>query len=194
MRSRVAALLAVLLLVSACQGDEAPPRERQAAGPPVTSTAGVTEPPATTGEGGGSTGQAAPEQAGTDRATMEQVVRAWSDRLNAERNEALADLFTLPAVISQAGVVVELESYEEIAAWFAGLPCAGTVLSIEYPEPNVALAVFALDHRSPASPCDAPPGTRAAARFVFQGGKVAVWEQVPVPGEEREPPSGGVIA
>jgi hypothetical protein len=126
----------------------------------------------------------------TDRGTMEEIVRAWSTNLNAGDNEAVARLFALPAVIAQGDQAGEFLTYEDLASWFARLPCSGTVVSISYDEPDVALAVFELGHRS-TSQCDAEPGTLAAARFVFRDGKLVAWQQVPVPdegqGETTEP-------
>ena len=124
----------------------------------------------------------------TDRETMEKVVRAWSANLNAGDNDAVAKLFSLPAVIAQGDQVGEFRTHRDLATWFAALPCSGTVVSISYDEPDVALAVFNLGDRS-TSLCDAEPGTLAAARFVFRDGKLIAWQQVPVPGDgEGETP------
>lgn len=144
----------------------------------MTSEAGSeTVPPPDT------TGPAATQAAGTtNRATMERVVRTWSEELNAGRDRAAARLFELPALVAQANAVLEFRTYEDLTVFHEDLPCSGTVVSISYDEPAVALAVFELGDRSPGS-CDAPPGTLAAARFVFRDGRLYGWQQVPVPDE-----------
>jgi hypothetical protein len=191
MPSRLAAGLVALLLVVGCQGSggEATPAAEPATTATEPATTGV--PPATTSTPPATTSPV--EQATTDQATMERVVRAWSDNLNAGDNEALARLFALPALIAQVDGVGEFTSYEQIAAFFALLPCSGTVVSIAYDEPDVALAVFELGDRT-TSPCDATPGTLAAARFVFRDGKLIVWQQVPVPGEQTPTEPADVVA
>lgn len=50
--------------------------------------------------------------AGTTR-----VVRAWSERLNAYDNAAVARLFARPAVFVQGGSVLRLETRADIALW-----------------------------------------------------------------------------
>jgi len=117
---------------------------------------------------------------------MEETVRAWSDALNEGDNDAVARLFALPALIAQGDAIGEFRTYEQLAAWFSGLPCSGTIVSVSFDEPDAALAVFELGDRSETSPCDAPPGSKAAARFVFRDGKLIAWQQVQVP---EEPPA-----
>ncbi|HZP29490.1 MAG TPA: hypothetical protein VFC99_11100 [Acidimicrobiia bacterium] len=121
-------------------------------------------------------------------AQMKAVIRAWSDRLNAQDNRGLARLFAVPALVIQAPYAFTLRTRAEIAKWYAGLPCSGRVVSITV-HGNFATAVFLLGARG-ASPCDAP-GTLAAARFEIVHGKIRVWEQVAVPKRRTKPPSAG---
>jgi hypothetical protein len=114
---------------------------------------------------------------------MAAVVRAWSNRLNAGDNEGLAKLFRLPALVVQGAFVYRLSTREEVAAWHAGLPCSGRIVSITFAG-RFATAVFRLGNR-PASKCDGP-GKLAAARFEIVGGKIASWVQVPVPEQKAE--------
>ena len=130
---------------------------------------------------------------------MEAAVRAWSRALNAGDNDAVARLFALPALISQGDRIGQFDTYAEIARFHEGLPCSGTVVSVTF-NPDEAVAVFELGDRGTTS-CDAEPGSRAAARFVFRGGKIVAWQQVPVPdgavpdeepAPEETPPETGV--
>src|SRR5262245_30606377 len=115
---------------------------------------------------------------------MAAVVRAWSSRLNANDNAGIARLFTLPAVMVQGPFVYRLTTRAQVAAWHAGLPCAGRIESITF-RGRFVTAVFRLANRG-SRQCDAP-GSRAAARFEIVGGKIRSWQQVAVP---REQPTG----
>jgi hypothetical protein len=111
-------------------------------------------------------------------ARMRAVVRAWSANLNAGRNAAEADLFTLPVVMIQGAYGYRLTTPRQVAEWHAALPCSGTIVSIRI-KGRFATAVFRLGNRK-TSKCDAP-GTLAAARFTIVGGKITGWQQVPPP-------------
>ena len=111
-------------------------------------------------------------------AGTKRVVRAWSERLNAYDNAAVARLFARPAVFVQGGSVLRLETRADIALWHRLLPCAGRIVSITV-KGEYATAVFVLangKHRR----CDAA-GEKAAAIFRVRNGKIVSWVQVPVP-------------
>jgi hypothetical protein len=117
---------------------------------------------------------------------MGAVVRAWSARLNAGDNRGVAELFSLPAVMTQGSSSYRLHTIRQLVIWHRALPCAGRVVSSRFAG-QFATATFRLGNR-PGSTCDAPGGL-AAARFEIVGGKIVSWEQVPVPGE-----TGGPVA
>ncbi len=116
---------------------------------------------------------------------MEAVVRAWSARLNAGDNAGIARLFALPAILIQGGYEYRLTTRRQLALWHSSLPCSGAIVSIAY-RGRFATAVFRLGNRGKTS-CDAP-GTLAAARFEFAGGKIVSWAQVAVPATSRSGP------
>jgi hypothetical protein len=111
-------------------------------------------------------------------------VRAWSEALNAGDDEAAADLFAPGATVIQGGVAFSFSDRAAAIQWNASLPCSGTIVDIQVVD-QVVIAVFSLGDRS-TSPCDAPPGTLAAAAFLIEDGRIAVWQQIPVP-EEASP-------
>jgi hypothetical protein len=138
------------------------------------------------------TAQASPSQAAPardDAQQMKAIVRAWSARLNARDNDGLSRLFTVPALVIQAPYAYKLVTRAQIARWYAGLPCAGHVVSITV-RGRFATAVFRLANRG-STACDAP-GTLAAARFEIEHGKILSWEQVPVPAKKQ--PTGATVA
>jgi hypothetical protein len=117
----------------------------------------------------------------------EDVVRAWSRALNAGDNEAAADLFADGARVLQGDRTIRLATHADAVAFNASLPCSGTIVSLESGEDTVT-ATFVLGDR-PASACDAPGATAAAAFELDEDGKIVRWEQL----EADEPGAGPAI-
>jgi hypothetical protein len=107
------------------------------------------------------------------------VVRAWSDAINANDNARAAALFAGDAKVIQNGEVV-LHSRADARRWNAALPCAGHVDSLSVTGTRVT-ATFTLGERA-RHICDGP-GQRAAAVFEVRGGKIVLWHQIAVPEE-----------
>ena len=160
MRAFLAYVVAVLVLVNLFGS-----REARAADAVSSHSAAVTAAPA---------------------AKMKAVVRAWNDRLDAGDNAGIARLFAVPALVIQGAYSYLLRTRAEVAEWFSLLPCAARIVSIAV-RGRYATAVFRLANRG-STPCDAP-GALAAARFEIVGGKIASWEQVPVPVPQPKAPS-----
>lgn len=113
------------------------------------------------------------------------VVRAWSTALNADRNDAAADLFATGAVVVQGGGELRLASHGDAVAWNEALPCDGRIVDLKV-DGEVVTATFRLaDSRT--TPCDAP-GQEATAVFTVREGKIVRWEQA-----GGSPPSGPVV-
>ena len=110
------------------------------------------------------------------------VVRAWSAALNANRNEAAARLFAPNARVVQGPFDIRLRTHRAAVAFNAALPCAGRIVRVTV-QGHRATATFVLGHR-PQHTCDGP-GQKAAAVFVVSGGKITLWEQIPVPTENK---------
>ena len=121
---------------------------------------------------------------GAGTASPEEVVRSWSEALNADDNDGAADLFAGGAEVVQAGTSYRLSRHEEAVRWNAALPCDGKIVELEVDEDEVT-AVFVLSD-SKTTPCDAP-GARATAIFTVRDGKIVRWEQpsagAPAPGD-----------
>ena len=112
-------------------------------------------------------------------ASPAQVVRAWSHALNTNDNRAAAALFAPNARVVQPGLDARLTSRALATAFNASLPCAGRIVVLTVKGERVT-ATFVLGHR-PNHRCDAPGGAKAAAVFVVHGGKIVLWQQIPVP-------------
>jgi limonene-1,2-epoxide hydrolase len=117
-------------------------------------------------------------------ASPEEVVRSWSEALNADDNDGAADLFAGGAEVVQAGMSYRLSGHDEAVRWNAALPCDGKIVELEVDEDEVT-AVFVLSD-SNTTPCDAP-GAKVTAIFTVRDGKIVRWEQpgagAPTPGD-----------
>jgi SnoaL-like protein len=111
---------------------------------------------------------------GGGTASPEEVVRSWSEALNADDNDGAADLFASGAEVVQAGMSYRLSRHDEAVRWNAALPCNGRIVELEVDEDEVT-AVFVLAD-SKTMPCDAP-GAKTTAIFTVRGGKIVRWEQ-----------------
>src|SRR5260221_8100885 len=106
--------------------------------------------------------------------TPEQVVRAWSKALNANDNEAAAQLFAPHARVLQGSLAAVLPNHALAVAFNASLPCAGKVVAV-YKVGTQVLATFLLGER-PKHKCDAP-GAKASAIFDVRHGKIVLCAQ-----------------
>ena len=122
--------------------------------------------------------------AGGGTASAEEVVRNWSESLNADDNDRAADLFAKGAEVVQAGMSYRLFRHDEAVRWNAALPCNGKIVELEVDDDEVTV-VFVLSD-STTTPCDAP-GAKTMAIFTVRDGKIVRWEQpsagAPAPGD-----------
>lgn len=123
---------------------------------------------------------------GGGTASPEEVVRSWSEALNADDNDGAADLFASGAEVVQAGRSYRLSRHDDAVRWNAALPCNGRIVALEVDEDEVT-AVFVLSD-SKTMPCDAP-GANVAAIFIVRDGKIVRWEQTAA----EAPAPGGVV-
>jgi hypothetical protein len=115
----------------------------------------------------------------------EDVVRAWSKALNANDNEAAANLFATHAAILQGSFQGRIPNHEVAVEFNDGLPCAGKIVAMRRVGTQV-LATFLLGER-PKHHCDAP-GAKASAVFDVRAGKIVLWAQVANPPEPKPKP------
>jgi len=120
---------------------------------------------------------------GSQSASPEGVVRAWSKALNADDNESAAALFARDAQVVQGDLSRRLHTHADAVAFNRGLPCSGRIVDVEVDGDEVK-ATFVLGDRR-FSRCDGP-GERAAAIFRVDDGKIALWHQVPPPPEKPQ--------
>ena len=111
---------------------------------------------------------------GGSHPSAESVVRAWSQALNSDDNEAAANLFAKGARIIQGGNDFRLVTHADAVAWNAALPCSGKILAITT-RGNLTTATFILGDRK-SSKCDGP-GARTTAVFKVRNGKITLWHQ-----------------
>jgi limonene-1,2-epoxide hydrolase len=200
---RFAVLLAIALSATACGNgggagttsggaastDPAPATSAQAPATTADPTPTATDPaPATTADAPTGTAAAPPITTTGDTPVPDEqkkVVLAWSAAINRNDNNAAAELFAKDAIVAQSAVFKLIDKPTAVL-WNDGLPCAGKVVELRMVQ-NAVVATFVLGER-PKHRCDAP-GHRAGAAFVIEGGKITLWEQVPVPDADPGTPT-----
>jgi len=113
---------------------------------------------------------------GSSTPVAAKVVRAWSQALNSDDNEAAANLFAPNAEVVQPGRVFLLRTHADAFLFNAGLPCSGRIVALSI-RGETATATFSLGNRK-RSRCGAP-GQKATAIFTIQSGKIVLWHQLP---------------
>jgi len=111
----------------------------------------------------------------------EEVVRAWSSAVNADRNYDAAGFFAADAKVVQGDEIV-LHDHADAERWNESLPCAGQIDSIVERSGGGLLVRFTLADR-PHHACDGP-GNEAAAIFRVRDGKITLFHQTDVPGAD----------
>jgi len=122
---------------------------------------------------------------GGGRTSPENIVREWSEALNAGDNERAADLFAHGAQIVQGNDVFFLQTHDDAVEFNSALPCSGRIVEVTTSE-DTATATFVLGNREKSS-CDAP-GQKAVAAFKVLHGKIVLWHQLPSATPPPAPP------
>jgi limonene-1,2-epoxide hydrolase len=120
---------------------------------------------------------------GGDAASPESVVRAWSQSLNADDDEAAAKLFARGAEVIQPNGRFRLDDEGEAELFNRSLPCSGTITNL-VAEGDTVRATFLLGDRR-QSRCDGP-GASVGALFRVRNGKIVLWQQLPGDGDDAE--------
>ena len=113
---------------------------------------------------------------GGDPPSPESVVRAWSQSINADDDEAAADLFAPGAEVVQPSGRFRLADEHEAELFNRSLPCSGTITALDA-EGDTVRATFLLGDRA-HSRCDGP-GASVRALFRIRDGKIVLWRQLP---------------
>jgi hypothetical protein len=125
-----------------------------------------------------------PERPAPDRAAREErAIREWVTAV-AQREYDKAALYFAPGAIVDQGRPIRLPDAAAARAFNASLPCAADLVRFDDEPGPRALASFRL-RAGPGGPCEGV----VEVRFTFEGGRFAVWRQLPPPGEE--PPEPG---
>ncbi len=119
---------------------------------------------------------------GGDPPSPESVVRAWSQSINADDDEAAARLFAPGARVVQPNGSFRLDDEREAVAFNASLPCSGRITRLRQKGDTVR-ATFLLGHRR-RTRCDGP-GESVRALFRVRDGKIVLWHQLENGDEDR---------
>lgn len=105
----------------------------------------------------------------------ESVVRAWSQSINADDDEAAAKLFAPGAQVIQPNGSFRLDDEREALLFNRSLPCSGRITRL-VADGDTVRATFLLGDRQQAR-CDGP-GQSVRAVFRVRGGKIVLWHQL----------------
>jgi limonene-1,2-epoxide hydrolase len=118
---------------------------------------------------------------GGDPPSPESVVRAWSQSINAEDNEAAAALFAPGARVIQPNGSYRLDDEREAMLFNQSLPCSGKITRL-VADGDTVRATFLLGDRE-RTRCDGP-GQSVRALFRVHDGKIVLWHQLTGEGQD----------
>jgi hypothetical protein len=147
-------LIAVVIAISSCGGDE---------GLPDTSE---SDEPSATLEG--------PEE-------DVEVIRSWAEALTESDIEAAAEFFAIPS-LAENGLSYDIETEEDAEFFNDSLPCGATLEETSV-EGKFITATFKLKDRPGQGPCPGS-GNLAQTSFVIEDGAIVEWRRVALPGEQ----------
>jgi hypothetical protein len=147
-------LIAVVIAISSCGGDE---------GLPDTSE---SDEPSATLEG--------PEE-------DVEVIRSWAEALTESDIEAAAECFAIPS-LAENGLSYDIETEEDAEFFNDSLPCGATLEETSV-EGRFITATFELKDRPGQGACPGS-GNLAQTSFVIEDGAIVEWRRVALPGEQ----------
>jgi len=156
-RLLIALLIAAVLALSSCGGDD---------GSPTTPEPGESAETEETTEG---------------PAEDVEVIRAWSEALTESDIDAAAEFFAIPSV-AENGLTIEIETRDDAVLFNESLPC-GAELESTQAQGEFITATFRLTER-PGVPTCPGSGNTAETSFVIEDGAIVEWRRVAVPGPE----------
>jgi hypothetical protein len=116
-----------------------------------------------------------------------KVIRAWNRAVNGGDYRQAASYFALGAIITQ-DYVLQLQTRRMAVEWNSGLPCRADITFLR-PERTTTLAGFHL-REGRGGGCKG--GGSAQVRFTIRGGLIRLWQQLPAPASEPQPPAPAV--
>lgn len=142
-------------------------------------------------DGGVGDGAGPPESGGEDPepdvadadAEAIAVISEWSETLSEGDVEGAAELFAIPSIAENGGLL-KIRSREDAILFNEALPCGASVLSAETTG-EITTVEFRLSER-PGGACGPGAGGTASTSFVIEDGKIAEWRRV-----GTNPGSGG---
>jgi hypothetical protein len=158
LRALVIALLAVVVLLTACGGDDEPAEPTQ-------------EPSVIAGD-------ADPDDV--------RVIDEWAQTLASGDIEGAAEFFAIPSV-AENGILIAIEDENDALRFNASLPCGAELIGAES-QGEFTTATFRLIERPGAGRCGDGTGETAETTFVIEGSRIVEWRRVGLPGEEPSGP------
>ncbi|HEX2128729.1 MAG TPA: hypothetical protein VHF58_05885 [Solirubrobacterales bacterium] len=127
-----------------------------------------------TGDDGDEAGREIPGDAEAESAA---VIDEWAMTLAAGDVDGAAELFALPSVAENGGLVFQIETIEDAREFNRSLPC-GAELTRAVAEGDATIATFVLKERPGPGSCGDGTGQSAQTAFVIEDGEIVEWRRV----------------
>ena len=108
-----------------------------------------------------------------------RVVRAWADTLRRGDVEGAAELFALPALVSNGTRPIRLKTRSDVRFFNRTLPCGAKVIDAESAPHGFVIATFRLTERPGEGACGGGTGGTARTAFRVRAGLITDWLRVP---------------
>jgi hypothetical protein len=106
------------------------------------------------------------------------VVRAWTNAVGVDDNEAAANFFAPNAEVLEPGADFRLATHADAVIWNAGRSCAGRIVSLTTQGNEVRTVLELRNRRSSVCPV---PGRRERAVLEIDGGKITELHELGAP-------------
>jgi hypothetical protein len=125
--------------------------------------------------------------AGCGSVTAADVIRNWSQALDAGDLDKAASYFALPAIVQNGTPPVRITTRAQARLFNALLPCGARLVATEG-HGAYTYARFVLTNRV-GGDCGTGIGAMAATAFLIRHGKIVEWQRLPNPGSGQKTPT-----
>ena len=114
-----------------------------------------------------------------------RVIEDWAGALADGKVEKAASYFAIPSVVANGSSPVRIRDRSDAETFNESLPCGAELVEAEG-HAGFILATFELKERPGPGRCGTGTGETAGTAFRIEGGEIAEWRRIPVPGEGGE--------
>ncbi len=121
---------------------------------------------------------------GADQKSV-RVIEGWAGALADGNVEKAASYFAIPSTVANGAEPVRIRDRGDAETFNESLPCGAELVEAQG-HAGFILATFELKERPGPGRCGTGTGEKAGTAFRIEGGEIAEWRRIPVPGEDGE--------